>query len=621
MRDVSTSNPFGGIILKETIVFFLSKTQKSNLGLILFALIGCIIIVFRCRLGVDLTDDVWYSSDPYWVAKGSIPYVNNWTQAPGFTLPLFVFHSFYMTVTGSNEGIILFSRILFCVWRTLVIILSFYCFRKSGIYIPPLLAIPIIALQEYQLYAINYNSIGLSYTLLIFSILSISINSDGKLSPNKEKIIGVIVGLLMGRCVIGTPSTVVVLVFIIFMLLYHNKLIMLKCFIIGGILAALSVITFCCYRGGVAHFIIGIQYLFKDLGYIQASGKLIVSSWNITRSLFWYLVPSFLIIGIIVVLKCLLKNRIKIYNYSIIIISSLMLVCAIYYLKYYTGSSSSLVMATKYGWVIPSICVFFQCDNSVKKKLRFIQYLSLAYMCVFIVQIYISVNGFSSRMYLNYTSLILGIYSIYICFLKTYKKNSIYHEAGLLICCLAITIFVVRGSYMYVYRDLPCKQLTEKVERGVWRGCQTTQKRASTVVEIERYMRSRTNDNDQVLCWGKWACFLNLLHNGHLCSASPLGSGPKNGFDFWHMYQVVPTKIFVHVDTDDRYGLMSETDNTYNVWGFITRFYTKEDEFNYTSYDEQGKPVYYRIVEYDVFNPDDALLYADFMATKVFDFK
>ena len=77
--------------MKEVMMKSISDKKLYYIQLLFFSVIGFIVIFHRSRMGVDLTDETWYSSEPYWVAKGSIPYVNNWTQASGFTLPLNLF--------------------------------------------------------------------------------------------------------------------------------------------------------------------------------------------------------------------------------------------------------------------------------------------------------------------------------------------------------------------------------------------------------------------------------------------------------------------------------------------------------------------------------------------------
>jgi len=590
--------------------------------LVVISIIGFVFLLCRSRLGVDLTDETWYTSDPYWVAKGSTPYVNNWTQASGFTLPLFVLYSVFLELTDGNEGIILFSRILYCVWKPAIIALSFGLLKKSKIDAPSIFALPIIVFNPGQLFAINYNSIGIAYVLLAFSVLAISFNDNGELSHKQEFLIGVVCGFIMGRSVIGTPATVAACLVILIFLACYKKILTLKGFIFGGILAAIAVITFCCIRGGIKNFVIGIQYFLRDINYYDSIKKHGVAPTDSTSYLWNYLIPAVITLGMIVFLKFLLKNKEQLFNKIVLLFSCGTLFCAFYYFSKYSGTGASIAEATKYGWFISILCLFFKFRNSEKRKtIQFFSFYVISAILIYTLQGYISTYGFGSRSYWNFISLMVGICCIYFCVGDMYEpedlKKNICRVGVIGVACVA-TFIVMRGAYRYVYRDMPIEKLATKVESGVWKGCYTTAQRAGTVVEIENELRKRTEEDDQVLCWGGWACFMNLLCDGKLCSASPLGTGAKNGFDFWHMYQVVPNKIFVRVDEDDSEEIMSYSRP---VWVFISKFYQETDEIDYTSYNDSGDPIYYRVVEYDISDYDSALSYADDMATVVFDFE
>ncbi len=74
-------------------------------------------MLVRIRYGIDFSDESWYVAEPCIVAKGAIPYVNMWEQAPGFTVPIAFVYGLYMFFNGT-QGIFLFSRILY-VFSTL----------------------------------------------------------------------------------------------------------------------------------------------------------------------------------------------------------------------------------------------------------------------------------------------------------------------------------------------------------------------------------------------------------------------------------------------------------------------------------------------------------------------
>lgn len=594
----------------------------------LATIIGFVFLLYRSRLGVDLTDDAWYTADPYWVAKGSIPYVNNWTQASGFTLPLFIFHSLFLKIFNSSEGIILFSRIVYCAWKASVVFLSFLFLRRATFCIPAPLATVLIVFTPLHLYAINYNTIGVTYLFLCFSLLAWSNAAQSEKTQNLKLWTGIVLGCVMGRSIIGTPVTIIVCFCFLLFLLFNKQIVTLKGYVAGGIIAFISVVFFCCARGGIDNFIVGLQYYFKDLGYydsIKAQG-LSLSSENLF--LFKYALPAMGIIIVCICLRFYLRNNRALLNKLLILVSVIMLVCSLYYFCTSTNgdllNERSLIHRisgfTRYGWFVPIVCAFGKYHRNLNKRLRLIAFFALISFCVFVFQGYVTIFGMQSRTYWNFSSVLLAIYSIGCCADATVSMHKFIVSRSFIlksiitfVSCL-ICLFAFRSACLNVYRDLPTSQLTTEVSSGVWKGCYTTKERATTVMALEKQLKSRTTEKDDVLCWGIWSSFLNLLYNGNICSASPLGTGGKNGFDFWHMHRVVPTKVFVHVDENDIHGILT---NTRPVWAFITQFYKKTDEIRYVSYDTRGAPVRYRILEYQLVDFDNALNYADQMATKV----
>lgn len=584
--------------------------------LFFFCVIGLIIIFHRSRMGVDLTDETWYSSEPYWVAKGSIPYVNNWTQASGFTLPLYLFFHLFISISGSNTGIILFSRTLFCFWKVIVSLVSFLLLYKVGNRIPALLVIPVIVFVPFGLFDINYNTIGWSYIILALSVLYNAMNS--KRSKRQRFCLGVLTGIIVGRAVIGTLASVLICIVILLALIINRDWTVLKGTVFGVIIAAIIVIAHCVVRGGFANFVMGIQYFVRDQAYFDPVTSHKVPFAENTAYLFQYMKPAMFSLLIVFILRLFLGKRLDIFNKLITLYFGYILLVAIFHLSKYDGAYAGLDMATKYGWFIPLLSLLLNSNSEVKKIFEYSTYIALSYMAVYVFQGYVTNYGFESRSYCNLIPLILSVYVLFICIDEMFGIMKLLYvrlfiESAI---CLCIALFVVRGEYRFVYRDMPCQQLDTMVQEGIWKGCYTTSERATTVVQIEKEIRKRTTPEDQVLCYGNWPCFINLLSNGQLCAPNAIGTGQKNGFDYWHMYQKVPTKVFVHIDAEDVQGRMT---SAYDLWNFIDRFYQQTSEYDYTSYDEYGEPRYYRIIEFEITDYEAALAYADEKATKIFE--
>lgn len=599
-----------------------NKADKTYYGKLLFAaLIGFCFIVLRSRFGVDLSDDTWYTTDPYMVAKGAVPYVNNWTQASGFTLPLAICHYLYMKLTGGSEGIVLFTRILYCVWKSLVVVLTFAIFRRAKLQIPALLAILLIVFAPDGLYAINYNSIGITYVLLCFSLICLLMDSEKEATSHNKMIIGIFCGIIMGRCVIGTPISLVACISFFFILLIYKNYSGLKGYVLGGIIAAISVIGYCCVKEGVEQFAIGIQYFFKDISYYEYLSEHKVSVTDNLQYAMIYILPAICTLLLVFILRVITNKKEEFFNKTVIWIAVVMLFFAIYNLSGYTGTTISTEGATRFGWYIPVICAFYKCEKSSKKGLQLCALYALIAFLLILSQLKISSYGLVYRSYWNFSPIVLGIADICLCIEDTYNLKGLklyFYKSAVVLAVLMICVFMVRGSYMYVYRDFPIDNLTTKVEAGTHKGCLTTSSRAESIIELEQNLKNRSSETDKVFCWGGYQCYMNLLCNGIICSPSPLGTGERNGFDYWHMYHSVPDKVFACINKDWSKEIKPKT---HPVWIFIDSYYIQTDEFDFSTYNSALDLNEYKIVEYELSNPKGALSYADKMATKVYEFK
>lgn len=69
-----------------------------------------LIIIYRSVKDVDFIDTIWYVAEPYLVAKGAVPYLNSWSQVPGFTIPLANIIKMYEKLNNGTEGIFCFLQ-------------------------------------------------------------------------------------------------------------------------------------------------------------------------------------------------------------------------------------------------------------------------------------------------------------------------------------------------------------------------------------------------------------------------------------------------------------------------------------------------------------------------------
>lgn len=241
-----------------------SKNQRllfNTLSLLVFVAV-IIALVYRARCGVEFSDEAWYVGVPYIAAKGAVPYTEIWTQAAGTTFPLFVIYKIFLFLNGGTEGIILFSRVLYLVWLTVVALFSFHFCNKRY---PMLLFLPLLCFAPHRLFQIDYNTIGPVYLLLSALILFVWEKGTQK----KEFIAGCVAGILMARAVIGTPSTVAPCVFVMILLLVKREFPKCLGYCAGGFAFAAIVFIYCSIPYGITGLFYGIKSYLTNGAYLR----------------------------------------------------------------------------------------------------------------------------------------------------------------------------------------------------------------------------------------------------------------------------------------------------------------------------------------------------------------
>lgn len=584
----------------------LPKKETVFLGIeFLLFLIAIGFLVFRIQRGVDLTDESWYVADPYLVAKGHIPYLNNWTQTPGFSFPLAILFSIYSAFFGT-EGIVLFSRCLYLVWLLLVALLTIVIVRKkAGDTIPVVWYLPLL-LTTYSLFDVDYNSIGIVYFPLILALLYFAWEKEGKDAFR----IGILSGLIAARTIIGTPTIMLPCAVLVAALLIKKRKHLLLGFMAGGLAAAVIVVGWVCIRGGVGKFIYGFYALIKDLTYfkIQSRHGLKADIEYLAK----YMRPAFIYFGIVLLLripvipKATASRLIRLAAWAFLLYG---LGRTLYEVARYDVSFKDIQRLVKYSW-FESFGLALMPEKENREPQFF--FAAILYVLVYLFSSYSNVYGFGSREYWLIMPAAISYISAYrmvsycICFRIT------------LLAGLAMFFLVQRLlSYNYVYRDSPIKTLTTKVDAGIWKGCYTTESRAKDVVGLESYIRSVTDEEDEVF-FQDWVSFAYLMNRGKACTPSALDpctytygtNYPEILYDYYYSEEKVPGKI-IYIDFG-RDSLLSIENPEWSYNEFVETCYQYSGEYKNDSF---------RVLVYQLKDEAGAIKFANDRASKLMSFR
>ena len=583
----------------------LSDNKTYKILIISFEIILILLVLFtminRVKYGVDFSDESWYVAEPYAVAEmGAVPLVDNVTQSPGFTIPLAFAFKLFCILNGGTEGIVFFSRLLFIIVSFLVACTTFYIIKRyTLIKMPIIIIIPLFLASNtgYSLYAVNYHTIGLIYLPLIIALIFAEYDDNSR----KSFIWGLLAGFVAVRAVLGTVQIIIAL-FVFFVVLCLQK----KFKRIAGILTGWFLTWF------IIICTIGVKYGFESFFlwvkmYLNQGYFLIGNLWNFRRSvkgiklLFKYAVKMFILLGVIKLL-----TRKKIFeSFLIISVLSLITIGIVFSIR---KNDHYEIILSRFSWFLPILYGLYTTKKNFYNKPIMIIY--LAYLSVYFSVSYTTASGFGpGKAYWLFAPILLTIIMLYnYCIINLKDKLNSY-SFYIIIKCWIICIILLLGAfkiwaqYSYVYRDDNILLLSNRVDKGIWKGLYTTEQRKKCILGVEDYLKKITNEEDYVLCLD-WVSFGYLMVNGRICSPTTFDAShysynintPNPYYMYFAVVNRVPNKI-IYIDYGhDKIISIDNPEWKFNI--FVNSFYQEQNRFSNELF---------KVREYVILNQENAL--------------
>lgn len=545
-----------------------------------------LIIIYRSVKGVDFIDTSWYVAEPYLVAKGAVPYLNSWSQVPGFTIPLANIIKMYEKLNNGTEGIFLFSAIFYVIWLVVIGCIILFMLKKNNPNLSNIILIPFLFITPHYIFTVNYNSIGVVYLALVATILfSGSYNTNSR----KDFIKGAISGIIMARAVIGTPYVILACFIFAVYLFFDNRKDKFYGYAFGGGITAIFVISNCCIQSGFKEFGRSLGFWLNDSAYFKV-GKL-VSAQSMIKELLCFLFPFLLSLIVLYIIRKLVRE-IKIYEK---IVYFYLIGCVCYGIIHYVFNKDLNVMLY-WCWFETLLLTLFLPQRDSRKQLKNFSIVILAYVVTFLFSSFGNIYGFSGRGYW----LLIPVIVTFVSFIwgeeKT-ERNVFYYKcikAGVYIFSLILIV----ETFSHVYQEKPIKELTYRVESGIWKGMYTTEEKAKEIVELESIIKKMTKEEEKIL-FMDWASFGYLMSNGKACTPSALDNmsylfkvnNSAIMYDYFKVVESIPDKI-IYIDFELTEKLSIEDENwKFNM--FVDEYYNLTDNFE----TEMFKVLCYKIKE------------------------
>lgn len=551
---------------------------KKAFEILVFVFAVCLLIN-RVLYGIEFTDESWYVAEAYAVANlGLHPFVDLIHQTPGFVLPLALAFKLFVAISGSTEGIVLFSRLLYVVVASLIILLSIYLVNKySQMRIPYIFAAAIlVGANDGSLFDLDYYTFGILYFPLILAVIFAGYNSESY----KDRSRGIIAGIIAVRAVIATPNVLIGLVIVFAFLCIKKKNKLIQGILIGCAGTTLLIVLYTVIVGGLGAFPNWVKLYFSQ-GYFDIERR---DSWELNK---YYLkrlfVPAAFAFAGLSVLKLILKKKDRLFG----LLVRLSVIASTFF-----GLLISLKKQDTYGfylacftWFLPFICALF-----LMKKGSARMEITIACFSIFSIFMFASasnVYGFGpGRAYWFNVPMCLALAIV-----MDYRRDSEalmvsdrFLTAMACVACIGIILFKLWGDYAYVYRDEPVRQLNSKVEAGIWKGLYTTAERASSVVEMEKAVREMTADGENILFLDQ-VSFGYLMIDSNICAPSTADASaysyrlnkPELYYNYFKLVNRIPDKI-VYIDFGrDEYSSIHCDDWKFN--DFVNAGYEEKSEF------------------------------------------
>lgn len=537
-------------------------------------MLSCFIRLF---FSAELTDEAYAIAESYMVSEGALPFVNNWSQVPGFTLLIAPFIWLYTTITGGTTAIVLYARIAAYFLTLICLVFVFWVlkFQIRSVEDRLLYVTPFIIPFFFSMTAFRADKPALLLMWVAGILASVSQNND-----RKEEIYLFITGIcaaLSALCYTQMIAACIIIAVILLITDYYNRR-SFKRFLYyaaGGITTAIIIILYLILRSSPEKLIEGIKYLLSDVAYFKIGNKdssrvvfFIIQEMKYLKKIS----PLFLAWDLGVLIFILYKKdkdtarSAILLNFTLEVIGFILLRC----LKFYRARSIYIILYTAFisYCVVPVYLCFIRKCYSIYRYL--FNFLWIPSGIVFLLVVITTPSDAIGRTIL----LINGSLLIIPFALQAFKDNfdGINLKDLMIKSCLPLALSAVLigawvyDVYQYVYRDEHIPFLTKRVESGAYKGVYTTPERADGLIVLESIIKQYTDKTDRVL-------FMDCVPFGYLMTdAAPCApsSWDQNlytyGFmeddlfmDYFRFTDTIPTKIiYVDYGRDEVWSIENE---------------------------------------------------------------
>ena len=507
---IKTSRPLEGIR-------GMRLPSRESFVLVVLLLLVAVVSFSRIFLGVEITDEAYYIGDARLVAHGAVPFVDNWMPGPGFVIFFSWLVSLFEFITGSTEGLFLYMRVAFWLFRVACLGTTYMILRKSVSHkVLVLFLLPFMLFTPISMLMFSYNTIPFFLMLVMQALLWRMV----MVPETRWRGSAIALGIILAGICLAHPYTILVIVYSAALLvvtarLKGQSLVPALLVVVSGFAAALLVIVILSVLGGgMTRLWAGIHSILEYSPYFDfpSRSSVIGSLKSIRRQCFEMFLMSF----VVFVLGVYARVRGKSHGTDSVNYSGMRKVILWGFLAASIAYTLYLVFLEMrhqlnvHGHVQ---CAFFFVPVALLVwlptryvKTGIVLLLTVWIPCILQISTYalIAFDGIQPRYYLLYPGSILSIPFFWMALsgigdsgTSAFRTNL--RKIAVVLLSVALLCSAGTRAYTYFYRESPLSELKYRVEQGVYRGLYTTEERSVTLVALENELRAITQSDDCVL--------------------------------------------------------------------------------------------------------------------------
>lgn len=589
----------------------LKSMNKRSVGFFFAFFIITIIQLIRAFYGIEITDEAYYLAEAKTVLEGNVPYAYNNSSVVGQTFLMIPFTFIYRILVPSYEGFFLYMRICFIAFKSAILLCSYYVLKKrrDGIFTDGAI-LCMNSVHFYSLQNFSYNTIPF---YLVFFVGTLLYSLQEQDSNRRTYITYFLAGMLSSIFVFAHPArTINVCLFCILLLLYRVEWKRIGMYLLGGIFHIAIFFSLIIYQTSFHQLYDGVLGCIDTLSNAaspstDSSVTLIFMAFrNLWLAMIFVFAVTYAIITGEKLGKYLSVRDRDSFEKKSRVLFSICVALGVGFLyvlfRYDTASISWGIGACLLLAFIPIMICFPK-----EKTVWYIgfQGIGFALLEAFLLSSTSPTSRFSYAIPAIVVLLILWEEMLWKTEKSTSKEMSkdvttlsaVHYSCNLqrilrymtAIVLTVLIIFCELKGLRYVYRDQPLDELDYKVGSGIYKGIYTSSQNARDTIELERYIRDSTSEEEYVAFRDNVPVGY-LFMNGKICDIRTWDcmqysygkNNPTKLYAYYEKRKLIPDKI-IYVDYG-RDEWLSMYDENYLYNQFINDNYYKvlDEELNDT---------------------------------------